>query len=61
MREQAKAGFGSGAESKSSYESTVWNWGIAGTFAVDVLSDIYDTFVFPINKASNKFLSWIAL
>ena len=29
----------------------VWDWGIAGTFAaiVDVLSDVYDTFVFSAN------------
>ena len=40
MREQAKTGMASGAEARC--RTTVWDWGLAGAFAivVDVLSDI---------------------
>ena len=48
MREQTKTGLGSGAEAEARCWATVWDWGLAGAFAavVDVLSDVYDTFVF---------------
>ena len=51
MCEQAKARLESGTEAKGRSRKAIWNWGIAGTFAVvvDVLSDVYDTFVFSAN------------
>ena len=58
MREQAKTGLESGAEAEACCWAAVWNWGIAGTFAtvINVLSDIYDTFVlaqiFKVDEAT---------
>ena len=51
MREQTKTGLESGAKAEASYWATVWDWGLAGTFAVvvDVLSDVHNTFVFGAN------------
>ena len=51
MCEQAKARLASGTEAEACCWAAVWDWGIAGTFAVvvDVLSDVYDTFVFSAN------------
>ena len=51
MREEAKTRMASGAEAEASCWSAVWDWGLTGAFAavVDVLSDIYDTFVFGAN------------
>ena len=51
MCEQAKARLASGTEAEGRSRKAVWDWGIAGTFAaiVDVLSDVYDTFVFSAN------------
>ena len=51
MREQTKTGLASGAEAEARCWATVWNWGLAGAFVavVDVLSDVYDTFVFSAN------------
>ena len=51
MCEQAKTRLERGAEAEAHCWATVWDWGIAGTFAVvvDVLSDVYNTFVFSAN------------
>ena len=51
MREYAKTGLESGAKAEAHCWSTIWNWGFAGAFVavVDVLSDVYDTFVFSAN------------
>ena len=51
MREEAKTRMASGSEAEARCRTTVWDWGLAGAFAivVDVLSDIYDTFVFGAN------------
>ena len=60
MREQAKTGLESGieAEVEAGCWSSVCDWGLAGAFiaVVDVLSDIYDTFVlaqiFKVDEAT---------
>ena len=51
MREQAKISLESGTEAEARCWATVWDWGLAGAFVavVDVLSDVYDTFVFSAN------------
>ena len=51
MREQAKIGMESGTEAEARCRATVWNWGLAGAFVavVDILSDVYNTFVFSAN------------
>ena len=51
MRKQAKARMESCTKAEACCWATVWSWGLAGTFAavIDVLSDIYDTFVFGAN------------
>ena len=51
MCEQAKAGLESGTEVEGGSWAAVWNWGVTRAFAVvvDVLSDVYDTFVFGAN------------
>ena len=51
MCEQAKTSLESGTEAKGRSRKAIWNWGIAGAFTVvvDVLSDVYDTFVFSAN------------
>ena len=51
MCEQAKAGLERGAEAEAHCWAAVWDWGIAGTFIVttNLLSDVYDTFVFSAN------------
>ena len=48
MCEEGKARMASGTKAEARCWSTVWDWGLAGAFAtvVDVLSDVYDTFVF---------------
>ena len=48
MREQAKTSLESGTEAEARYRPTIWSWGLTGAFAavVDVLSDVYNTFVF---------------
>ena len=54
MREQAKIGLESGAEAEVRCWSAVWDWGLAGAFAVviDVLSDVHNAFVFGANFQS---------
>ena len=51
MREQAKTSLESGTEAKGRSRKAIWNWELTGAFAVvvDVLSDVYDTFVFSVN------------
>ena len=48
MCEQAKTSLESGTEAKGRSRKAVWDWGLTGAFAavVDVLSDVYNTFVF---------------
>ena len=51
MCEQTKISLASGTEAEARCWTTVWDWGLGGAFAivVDVLSDVYDTFVFSAN------------
>ena len=51
MCEQTKISLVSGTEAEARCRTTIWDWGLAGAFAVvvDVLSDVYDTLVFSAN------------
>ena len=51
MREEAKISLESGTKAEACCWATVWDWRLAGTFAVvvDVLSDAHNTFVFSAN------------
>ena len=49
-----KRAWASGTEAEARCRTTVWDWGLGGAFAivVDVLSDVYDAFVFGANFQS---------
>ena len=51
MCEQTKISLASGAKAETRCWATVWDWGLAGAFAVvvDVLSDVHNAFVFGAN------------